>query len=136
FSRMGTGWWGNEFGWQGGGYAAEVGGIQNLDLLIEYTRIEPYVYSNRVANNNYTHNNLSLGHHLNPNSDEWFVQFGYRPMKALRSWLSYTGARHGENIHDANGVLMRNVGGSVMEGHRSVDSETAIFLDGILVQNQ
>jgi len=133
FSKIGTGWWGNEFGWQGGVYAAEVANICNLDAVVEYTRLEPYVYSNRVTGNNFTHNNMSLGHHLAPNSDELFVQLSYRPLKSLRTWLSYTSSRHGENIYDINGLLVKNVGGSVLQGHRSSDADNAPFLDGELI---
>ncbi|MBI1807859.1 MAG: hypothetical protein HYR76_12495 [Ignavibacteria bacterium] len=128
-SKMGTGWWGNEFGWQGGASLAEVAGVSDLDVVVEYTRIEPYVYSNRLNGNDYTHNNIGLGHHLDPNSEEWFVQSRYRPMKQLRTWLTYTRSRHGENIVN-NGQLVRNVGGSALQGHRDVDSDVAPFLDG------
>jgi hypothetical protein len=133
-SKIGTGWWGNEFGWQGGLYAAEVAGISNLDAIVEYARIEPYVYSNRVAGNDYSHNNFGLGHHLEPNSDEWFVQLNYRPAMSLRAWLSWYRERHGENTYDAGGQIVRNVGGNLLQGHRNVDSDVATFLDGNLVQ--
>jgi hypothetical protein len=133
FSKFGTGWWGNEFGWQGGIFAADLAGIPNVDGVLEYTRLEPYVYSNRVAGNDYTHSSLNLGSHLDPNSDEWLAQLNYRPSKRLRTWLRYTGTRHGENIV-VNGNLIKNVGGSALQGHRSTDSETATFLDGNLVR--
>lgn len=135
FSKLGTGWWGNEFAWQGGLYAADVAGIGNLDAVVEYTRIEPYVYSNYRANTDYSHNNFGLGHHLEPNSDEWFLQVGYRPCKKLRAWLGYTVARHGENVVSDTG-LVRNVGGDLLVGHRNgIDSDVAEFLDGNLVRN-
>lgn len=134
FSKMGTGWWGNEFAWQGGATAADVAGLPNLDATIEYTRIEPYVYSNRVAGNDYSHNNVGLGHHLAPNSDEWFVQLAYRPSAKLRAWATYRRERHGTNILDATGQVVRNVGGDVLQGHRGIDAETATFLDGNVVQ--
>ena len=133
FSKMGTGWWGNEFGWQGGACLTDAAGMSNLDLIVEYARLEPYVYTNRLNGNDYTHNNVSLGHHLEPNSDEWFVQCRHRPLKSLRTWITFTHERHGENIIE-NGMVIRNVGGAVMQGHRTADSETASFLDGNLVR--
>jgi hypothetical protein len=136
FSKMGTGWWGNEFAWQGGAYIADVAGLQNIDAVIEYTRIEPYVYSNRMAGLSYTHNNIGMGNHLEPNSDEWFVQTVFRPVRQFRAWLGYARTRHGENSFDANGYLVRNVGGSALHGHRDTDSEFAHFLDGNLVKTQ
>ncbi len=131
FSKIGTGWWGNEFAWQGGAFISGLAGISDLDAVAEYTRIEPYVYSNRLDGNDYTHNSIPLGHHLPPNSDEYFVQFQYRPMSKVRAWLGYTRSRHGDN-EVVNGVL-RNVGGDALQGHRDFDSDTAIFLDGVLV---
>jgi hypothetical protein len=129
FSKLGTGWWGNEFGWQGGVYATDLAGLGNLDGVVEYTRLEPYVYSNRTGGDDFTNNNIGLGHHLEPNSDEWFFQFGYRPMKSLRAWLGYTYTRHGDNIV-VDGQVVQNVGGNILQGHRDTDPETALFLAG------
>jgi hypothetical protein len=134
FSKMGTGWWGNEFAWQGGLYVAGFGGLENLDAVIEYTRIEPYVYSNRLHGNDITHNNIALGHDLDPNSDEWFGQLSYRPDKSLRTWCTVRRMRHGENIV-AGGDVIKNVGGNPLQGHRDTDGTTALFLDGNLVRS-
>jgi len=134
FKKMGTGWWGNEFAWQGGIYITDVASIPNLDGVLEYTRIEPYVYSNRLFGNSFSNNRIGLGHHLEPNSDEWFVQMSYRPTKKFRTWISYSFTRHGENIIQ-DGVIEKNVGGDIMQGHRDYDSEFVRFLDGNLVKN-
>ncbi|MBI4810099.1 MAG: hypothetical protein HY800_01365 [Ignavibacteriales bacterium] len=134
FGKMGTGWWGNEFAWQGGLYIADIANIQNVDGLLEYTRIEPYVYSNRLSGNSYSNNNIGLGHHLQPNSDEWFFQLSYRPMKEFRAWISYGVARHGEN-ETLDGIIIKNVGGNILQGHRDFDSESVKFLDGALVKS-
>ncbi len=134
FKKMGTGWWGNEFAWQGGIYISDIVCVQNLDGVLEYTRIEPYVYSNRLSGNSFSNNRIGLGHHLGPNSDEWFVQISYKPTKKFRTWISYTFTRHGENTYQ-DGVIVENVGGDVMQGHREYDSEFVKFLDGDLVKN-
>jgi len=132
FSKIGTGWWGNEFAWQGGLYAAEVAGLPDLDAVVEYTRIEPYVYSNRIYGNDYSHNNIGLGHHLEPNSDEWFLQLAYRPLEKLRTWITYTRMRHGDNIIE-NGHVVKNVGGNLLQGHRDTDADIVRFLEGNLL---
>ncbi len=129
FSKIGTGWWGNEFGWQGGVYAADVAGLSDVDAVVEYARIEPYVYSNRTSGDNYTQNNTSLGHHLAPNSDEWFAQLGWRPDPAFRTAASYRRTRHGDNVLSGGDVVL-NAGGSVLEGHRAGDADIVHFLDG------
>jgi hypothetical protein len=129
FSKLGTDWWGNQFGWQGGVMAAGLGGASDLDGLIEYSRLEPYLYTNRVAHNNYTSRNLGLGHILEPNSDEWYARLSYRPDPALRFSLGGRFGRHGGNVMAGDSVLV-NVGGDKLVGHREFDPETAVFLDG------
>ncbi len=128
-SRIGTGWWGNEFGWQAGAYVSNVLGIPDVDAVLEYVRLEPFVYSNRVAGNDYSHNNVSLGHRLPPNADELTVESRWSASPWLRFRLQAAYRRHGRNIM-AGDSLVRNVGGSVVQGHRAVDPEKALFLDG------
>ena len=129
FKKIGTGWWGNEFGWQAGAYAANIAGLRNLDAIVEYTRIEPYVYSNRFAGNDYSNSGIGLGHRLQPNSDEMLGELRLRLSATLRTRLHYAYQRHGENVMSGDS-LVRNVGGSLTQGHRNSDSETAPFLDG------
>jgi len=138
FSKMGTGWWGNEFGWQGGVYVAEIAGVPDVDAVIEYTRLEPYVYSNRIAGNNYTHRSIGLGHHLNPNSDEWLMELSYQQSSRVRAWLSFAYERHGENFYfygdpvEGPADYFINYGGDILVGHSDSDSEIARFLDGVV----
>jgi hypothetical protein len=134
FSRMGSGWWGNEFGWQAGAYVADIVGLQSCDALIEYTHIEPYVYSNRIAGNDYSHSGIGLGHRLDPNTDELLGEVRVRFSDRLRTRLHYAYSRHGQNVMVGDSVV-RNVGGSLLQGHRDGDSETARFLDGDRVNN-
>jgi hypothetical protein len=129
FSRLGTGWWGNEFGWQGGAYVADVAGFKSCDLLLEYTRIEPYVYSNRTAGNDYSHKGVQLGHRLGPNSDELLGEVRLLLSERLRTRVHYAYGRHGDNVVVGDSVVY-NVGGSLTQGHRGGDSETVRFLEG------
>jgi|WetSurMetagenome_2_1015567.scaffolds.fasta_scaffold72834_2 hypothetical protein len=133
FKKIGTGWWGNEFGWQGGAYVANIAGLRNLDAIIEYTRIEPYVYSNRLAGNDYSNSGVGLGHRLQPNSDEILAELRFRVSATLRTRLHYAVQRHGQNVTMGDS-LIRNVGGALTQGHRNSDSETAPFLDGELIE--
>jgi len=133
FSKLGTGWWGNEFGWQGGAVVSNVAGVNDLDAVVEYTRIEPYVYSHRTAGNAYTNGDFSLGHHLAPNSDEWLIQVVLRPSSRWRCVAGFRRTRHGENYRDGSGAIV-NVGGDVLLGHRDADPPTARFLAGLRVE--
>jgi hypothetical protein len=129
-SKMGSGWWGNEFGWQAGVSACNVLGWDDVDAILEYQRIEPFVYSNRVAGNDFSHNNIGLGTGVPPNADELMAELRWTasPWLRLRAQASYR--RHGMNVMSGDSLL-RNVGGSVLQGHRVGDPENAPFLDGL-----
>ncbi len=129
-SRMGTGWWGNEFAWQAGVSATNLLGWNDVDMILEYQRVEPYVYSNRVAGNDFSHNTIGLGTGVPPNADELMaeVRWTTSPWLRLRAQAAYR--RHGMN-EMAGDSLLRNVGGSVLQGHRAIDPEEALFLDGV-----
>jgi hypothetical protein len=45
-------------------------------------------------------------------------------------------ARHGQNVYDITGKLIKNVGGDVFQGHRSIDPLDATFLDGNLLRSR
>ncbi|MBK7256573.1 MAG: hypothetical protein IPI01_01850 [Ignavibacteriae bacterium] len=129
-SRMGTGWWGNEFGWQAGVCATDILGWRDVDAIVEYQRLEPYVYSNRTAGNDMTHSNVALGTGLPPNADEVMAECRWlaSPWLTMRVQAAYR--RHGMNVMQGDSLL-RNVGGSAVQGHRGSDPETAMFLDGV-----
>jgi hypothetical protein len=131
FSKLGTDWWGNQFGWQGGAYAADVAGIRDVDLHVEYTRIDPFVYTNRLTGNAYTNGEFGLGHRIGPNSDEWLVRVIARPAASLRGSVGFRNGRHGANVVE-DGVLVFNAGGDILAGHREEDGDTADFLGGVL----
>jgi hypothetical protein len=131
FVRWGDGWWGNKFIWQGGLLNSSL--LPNTDLTLEYTRIEPYVYSHRLPGNQYTHNGDALGLELPPNSDEWFL--GVRHWISADLWLQCEvhRRRHGRNEVDENGEVTVNHGGDIYESLLYLrDSDIAPFLDGPL----
>jgi hypothetical protein len=131
FSKIGTDWWGNQFGSQGGAYVADVAGIRDVDLNVEYTRIDPFVYTNRITGNAYANGEFGLGHRIGPNSDEWLVRLVARPAASLRGSVGFRYGRHGANVVE-DGVLVFNAGGDILAGHREEDGDSATFLGGIL----
>lgn len=58
--------------------------IDNLDLLLEYSRINPWVYEHKLESTNYKHLNYTLGHWLGQNADQVRIQFNYRPVRGLK----------------------------------------------------
>ncbi|MBI5645439.1 MAG: hypothetical protein HY962_00790 [Ignavibacteriae bacterium] len=128
-AKFGSGWWGNKFIWQAGAVTHSLGDTR---IGLEYTRIEPYVYSHAMRDNEYTHKGVALGLELPPNSDEWYTHVTWWYGASLSLGASLRVRRHGANEYGGDGSLRANHGGSVTE--RFVfgrDNETAPFLGGV-----
>ncbi len=135
--KIGEGFWSNKTAFNAGITTSH---IKNLDLGFEYARVEPYTFSHFNYQNSVTNDSLQIGSFIPPNSEEWSIAanwwFGGRyPLRISFSYL-----RHGDNIYDADGKLLKNVGGDVRYARRNADpgagiagdSETVKFLDGNL----
>jgi hypothetical protein len=127
FSEIGKSYWSNKSAWNAAVIASLPGAI---DLGIEYSRIEPYTFSHFNQKNSVTSDSLIVGSYLLPNSDETSIlmQWWWGGRYPLEARLSYM--RHGKNIYDTNGNLIKNVGGDPLLVRRSEDPFTVSFLDG------
>ncbi|MBL7075405.1 hypothetical protein ISS37_09240 [candidate division KSB1 bacterium] len=132
--KLGTGWFGNKFGYLNGLLWVDPLGIQNTDLRMEYTRLKPYVYTHVSGAGNYAHYNRNLGHWLPPNSDNLYTEFNLWPHHHLRLRASIDLERHGQNYYSQGDTV--NVGGDVDFPHRPEDSKTVYFLDGVVERRQ
>lgn len=114
----------NKFGYQAGLIYSEPFGINDLTAKLEYTLIDPFVYSHRSNSSNYTDWGISLGHSLPPNSDEIALELDYYLTNRVTLNFLYKHQRSGEGFLDANGNLTfddrvpitRNFGGDVNRG--------------------
>jgi hypothetical protein len=63
-----------------------------FDILVEYTRIMPWVYSNFVQTQTYENDGEYLGHYLGDNSDQLFINLHWRFSSTLQvqAYLDYT----------------------------------------------
>ncbi|MBW7842737.1 MAG: hypothetical protein PHY57_00240 [Ignavibacterium sp.] len=121
----------NKTAYQLGAFWYQPIGINDLSLILEYTRIRPYVYTHYDIKNNYTAFGANLGHRIGPNSDEIMIQSNYNFNEWIRLSAEYRYQREGENIYDDNGGLIKNVGGDIAVSHGYIlESEKAYFLDG------
>ena len=121
----------NKTGYQIGGFWYSPFSINDLSVVLEYTRIRPYVYSHINPKNSYTAFNQLLGHHIGPNSDEIFLQIAYNFNEKIRFNFDYQYIRHGQNNYDSQGNLVFNAGGDAFVAHRdNVDPMRIDFLDG------
>lgn len=130
-TKLGTDFYGNKFGWQGGLLLVNPFHIPDIDLLVEYSRIKPYVYSQSFRDyNKYKQYDTILGHYIGPNSDDWFVRLQKRFSKFLQVGVEYERYRHGSN------PKQRNVGGDPDHPHQAGDPVQAPFLDGIPIEHE
>ncbi|MCW5896257.1 MAG: hypothetical protein KIT50_11705 [Bacteroidetes bacterium] len=129
--------WYNRYAYQAGIMLTDPLFVPDMTLMVEYTRVKPFVYAHdRSRENSYTSLNSLLGPRIGPNADSWFVRADYYPLRNLTLSLRVTFTRRGENEYDGSGKLVRNVGGDVFQGHRNADPLDAYFLDGILVKSR
>jgi len=125
--------WNAMYAWQAGMFYADMFGLANTSLMVEYTRIEPYIYSHaRSREDNYTSLDRNLGPRIGPNADSWFIQIDYLPSQFLTFSLRTSFDRKGENVLGASGQVIKNVGSDVFLPHRDGDPETKVWLDGTL----
>jgi hypothetical protein len=121
----------NKTAYQVGGFWYRPIGINDLSLILEYTRIRPFVYTHFNIKNNYTAFGTNLGHRIGPNADELMLRTNYNFNEWLRFSLEYRYQREGNNIFAEDGTLIKNVGGDIALTHGFVPENTkAYFLDG------
>ncbi len=123
----------NKFGWQAGlMWTSNL----NMNLTLEFTHLDPFVYSHRSNKSTYTNRSLPLGHLLPPNSDEIAFNIGYDISNRLRCDFLYRHQRHGEGIiTDSAGNLIANYGGNINFGLGDAYLRTNGFLDGTRINS-
>lgn len=126
----------NKTAYQVGLFWYEALKINNLSLILEYTKIRPFVYTHFNIENNYTAWGTILGHPIGPNADEIFNRLAYNLTDWVRLSFEYHFIRKGENVYDAEGNLIKNVGSDVNLTHgENPQYKDAIFLDGTRINN-
>lgn len=120
----------NRFGWQIGLINCDFLGINNLIAKIEYTHLDPFMYSHKSNQSQYTHWGLPLGHALKPNSDEIALNLQSWLTKRININILIQYQRNGEGIlYDNNGNIIKNYGADINNSDGLYLSK-AYFLDG------
>jgi len=89
-------YYGNKFAFLIGGYWVEPFGLKNVDLHVEYARVEPFVYTHHDSINSYQNYDQSIGHWLGPNADDCFIEASFNPNRDLTLTFSLEQVRKGE----------------------------------------
>jgi hypothetical protein len=119
----------NKFAWQVGTLWTDAFWIPNLTTALEYTRLNPFVYTHGTNKSEYTNWTLPLGHDLPPNSDEIALEFSYDVTHRLNVKLLYQKQRSANGVIIRNDTLIINYGGNIERGDWA-KGQYAIFLDG------
>lgn len=73
------GYWANKYGIQAGLHWVNAGGIDHLDVRVEYNSARPYTYSHFDSIGNYVHGGLPLAHPLGANFRELLGIVTWKP---------------------------------------------------------
>ncbi len=130
FGKIGEGWYGNQSLITIGAYSSQLYHILPLDFEVQYIKIDPYVYTHRISDNNFTNSNYGLGSTLQPNSSSTNFNLYYRPHHRVSVNAGFSYSIHGANTKDQDGITLTNYGGDILIGHRPEDSEEVYFLNG------
>ncbi|MFH1197660.1 MAG: hypothetical protein V1720_18315 [bacterium] len=130
FGKIGNGWYGNQTLWSFGLYSSNLYQVFPVDISLQYLRIEPYFYTHRILENNFTSEGAPVATSIPPNSQCISATVYLQPFYRLRFGLSFRYAIHGANEVDEEGNIIRNHGGDISVGYRLNDPEQIKFMDG------
>jgi hypothetical protein len=127
FEEIGNGFWGNKTAFNA---AVQYVFPFSIDAGFEYSRVEPFTYSHFNIHNSYTNSEKMLAADILPNSDKYALNInwwwgGRYPLKLRAFYL-----RHGRNIYDDEGNLIKNVGGDPLQTHSPEAPDFVKLLDG------
>ncbi len=69
--------------------------FENTRLMVEYTRINPWVYNHRFSDANFQSHKINLGHWIGQNSDLFTVNYSFKPIRSLEAGLFFESLRKG-----------------------------------------
>jgi hypothetical protein len=67
----------------------------NTDMLIEYTRTNPWVYNHKYPDATYQSHDFDLGDWIGQNADDLYLEANYRPCRDLKVGLAFESLRKG-----------------------------------------
>ncbi len=129
FGKLGSGWYGNQTLISIGAYSSQLYKIAPIDFELQYVKVDPYVFTHRIVDNNFTNSNYSLGTTLQPNSSSSIFNIYYRPHHRVNIKVGFSYTLHSANKVDSFGQVIINNGGDILVGHRPNDSEEIYFLN-------
>ncbi|MFZ2322068.1 MAG: capsule assembly Wzi family protein [Ignavibacteriaceae bacterium] len=101
--------------------------LPNLDMTLEYTRINPWVYEHKDEVTTYKHIDYPLGHWLGQNSDQIRLQLNYQLLRGLKFMIFAERIRKGglDEIYFAYNDIKEN-GRSFLYGQLRKEYRTGL----------
>ncbi|MDZ7266302.1 MAG: capsule assembly Wzi family protein [candidate division KSB1 bacterium] len=115
---LGT-YFGNKLAWLAGAFWTRPLGWRSADLRLEYSRVDPFVYTHEFPQNVYEQDGEALGSRFGPNADRLTLALGWRPHRDLQA----TGRLHWQ----------RTGRGDLFRAHRPEDGNAKGFLKGTVI---
>ena len=109
-------YYGNKFAFMIGHHWVDPFGWRDSEIRLEYTRIEPYVYTHKDSTLRYQNYDQSIGHWLGPNADDLYIRAEHAFHRDVTAALIIERVRHGE--------------GSIYRPHLESDGTRKQFLQG------
>lgn len=129
---IGKGYWSNKFAWQAGAMWAAPLGLNDVDLMVEWTRIEPYTYSHFRPQNTFATSGTVLGSQIGPNAISYWGRLHWNITRDLFANIDLQFIQRGENVYDSAGNLIVNAGSDFQQSIRNQDDKdrSTYILDG------
>ena len=135
FSKIGTGWYGNQTLWNAG-FSFSPSLLPADFIKAQIVRVEPYFYTHRIYDNNYTTLGYPLTDNIEPNSLIYSFEYEFSLRYNLDFYFAAQYTVHGENgINNSSGSTI-NYGGDINLGHRTGDALNVSFLDGKITKER
>jgi hypothetical protein len=112
---LGT-YYGNKLAWLAGIFWYQPFGWQTADARVEYSRIDPFVYTHYKPENVYEQDGEGLGARFGPNADRVLVHLGWQPHRDFRLAAQFRYQRKGK--------------GDIFTPHQESDGFSKGFLKG------
>lgn len=69
--------------------------LHDTRLMVEYTRMNPWVYNHRFSDANFQSHNINLGHWIGQNADLFSVMYSFKPFRELETAFVFESLRKG-----------------------------------------
>jgi len=84
----------NQLGFTAGFHSYDLG-LENVEFVAEYSRLNPWVYSHKYPAATFASNGYDLGHWIGQNADDAYLEVRYLPVRQLTAGAFWERVRKG-----------------------------------------